>query len=489
MLTFKAVGSMTPADIGAVAKAGDTMTGNLTLQSNLVFDGNARRITGDFSNTTPANRVMFQTSTANGLTVPQAIPNGTGLIAGWGANSDSTTSNGSTVSMVLRGEAGEARFSSDRTGTGTYLPMTFYTGGSERMRVDTSGNVGIGTSSPASRLSVTGTSSGVATDINYSGGIATGAEYSALRFTASAQGFVGSEIRGINTNGGTNLGVMAMYTSGTERARIDSSGNVGIGATSVDGSLHIAKNNALLHLEDPRTTGDGSHTVSISAYKAFAGYNNLVVEGASLRFNTIGTERARIDSSGALLVGTTTKLSEKLDVRGTALGNDTALIQNDNSTTFAASVLTLGATRTTTNSTFNFLTCVTQGVAFRLIIRDSGNVVNQNNSYGAISDIKLKENIVDATPKLAKLNQVRVVNYNLIGEGQKQLGVIAQELEQVFPGMVEESPDRDAEGNDLGTTTKAVKYSVFVPMLIKAMQEQQQMIETLQAKVAALENA
>jgi uncharacterized secreted protein with C-terminal beta-propeller domain len=124
-----------------------------------------------------------------------------------------------------------------------------------------------------------------------------------------------------------------------------------------------------------------------------------------------------------------------------------------------------------------------------LYVRDSGNVENVNNSYGAISDIKLKENITDATPKLDKLNQVRVVNYNLIGEEQKQIGVIAQELEQIFPGMVEETADRDTEGNDLGTTTKSVKYSVFVPMLIKALQEQQTTIEALEARITALESA
>jgi hypothetical protein len=69
----------------------------------------------------------------------------------------------------------------------------------------------------------------------------------------------------------------------------------------------------------------------------------------------------------------------------------------------------------------------------------------------------------------------------------KQIGVIAQELEQVFPAMVEETNDHDAEGNDLGTTTKSVKYSVFVPMLIKAMQEQQAIIESLTNRIAALE--
>jgi hypothetical protein len=84
--------------------------------------------------------------------------------------------------------------------------------------------------------------------------------------------------------------------------------------------------------------------------------------------------------------------------------------------------------------------------------------------------------------------QVKVRNYSLKTDpNHKQLGVIAQELETVFPAMVEETIDKDEEGNNLGTTTKSVKYSVFVPMLIKAMQEQQTLIETLTTRLTALE--
>ena len=93
----------------------------------------------------------------------------------------------------------------------------------------------------------------------------------------------------------------------------------------------------------------------------------------------------------------------------------------------------------------------------RFVVFSSGNVQNINNSYAAISDIKLKENIVDATDKLSDIKQVKVRNYNFIGETKKQLGVIAQELEAIFPNMVEDIPDTDAEDNDLGTTTKSVK--------------------------------
>jgi hypothetical protein len=114
-----------------------------------------------------------------------------------------------------------------------------------------------------------------------------------------------------------------------------------------------------------------------------------------------------------------------------------------------------------------------------MLIRPNGNLLNSNNSYGSLSDVSLKENIVDATPKLDGLMQVKVRNYNLKDDVNKtkQIGVIAQELETIFPGMIE----TDGDG------IKAVKYSVFVPMLLKAIQEQQTLITSLTARVAALE--
>jgi hypothetical protein len=130
--------------------------------------------------------------------------------------------------------------------------------------------------------------------------------------------------------------------------------------------------------------------------------------------------------------------------------------------------------------------CDTAGTN-RLIIYGNGNVQNSNNSYGGFSDIKLKENIVDASPKLADLMQVKIRNYNLKTDpDHKQLGVVAQELETIFPSMIEESPDRDAEGNVLETTTKSVKYSVFVPMLIKSIQELSALVTAQSATITSL---
>ena len=194
------------------------------------------------------------------------------------------------------------------------------------------------------------------------------------------------------------------------------------------------------------------------------------------------TERARITSGGNFGVGTTTpgtSYSELVNFTATATNQPSLTLLNTNGS-FANDVFQIRGANTSANgNSWNMITGWSSTTSLNFLVRGNGNVLNSNNSYGSLSDQRLKENIVDATPKLEKLNQVRVVNFNMIGDEQKQIGVVAQELEQVFPGMVEE----DQEG------IKAVKYSVFVPMLIKAIQEQQQMIETLQAKVAALENA
>ena len=127
------------------------------------------------------------------------------------------------------------------------------------------------------------------------------------------------------------------------------------------------------------------------------------------------------------------------------------------------------------------------------IVWTNGDVQNLNDSYGAISDIKLKENIVDAESQWDDFKAVRFRKYNFKEEtGHEtftQLGVIAQELELVSPGLVTETPDLDEEGNNLGTTTKSVKYSVLTKKALVALQEAMERIETLEAEVTALKGA
>jgi hypothetical protein len=140
----------------------------------------------------------------------------------------------------------------------------------------------------------------------------------------------------------------------------------------------------------------------------------------------------------------------------------------------SSSLFTLGKAST---DGFPLMKAYTDGI-LEFQILQSGSVQNATNSYGAISDLSLKENIIDATPKLDDLSKVKIRNFNLRSDKlkSKQIGVIAQELETIFPAMIEE----DSEG------IKSVKYSIFVPMLIKAVQELNKKVTDLEEQVIAL---
>jgi len=132
----------------------------------------------------------------------------------------------------------------------------------------------------------------------------------------------------------------------------------------------------------------------------------------------------------------------------------------------------------------------------RFLVLSNGNVTNTGNSYGAISDIKLKEQITDASSQWNDIKALTVRKYKMkdevISKGDSdelwRLGVVAQEIETAgMNGLIEEIVDREENGEDSGTTTKTVKYSVLYMKAVKALQEAMTRIETLESKVATLE--
>jgi len=142
----------------------------------------------------------------------------------------------------------------------------------------------------------------------------------------------------------------------------------------------------------------------------------------------------------------------------------------------------------------DYFQCRTTSNGLRMTIEGDGDVKNMNNSYGSTSDSKLKENIVDASSQWDDIKAIKVRNWNFKSSTgmptHKQIGVVAQEIETISAGLVSESIDRDPDTNeDLGTKTKAVKYSILYMKAIKALQEAMAKIETLETKVAALEAA
>lgn len=119
--------------------------------------------------------------------------------------------------------------------------------------------------------------------------------------------------------------------------------------------------------------------------------------------------------------------------------------------------------------------------AEKMRLNTAGSLYNVTGTYGTISDAKLKRDVTDTGPKLSKVLAMRIVNYYLKADStnSKLLGVIAQELREISPGLVEENPDYEVvevepgktERRATGTVTLSVKYSIMVPMLVKAMQE------------------
>ena len=129
---------------------------NHTFDGTIMTLGNAgvsARFQGDFSNATFSTRTAFQTGTTNATTGIYALPNGTSTAASWQATNNSDPTNASKILIATNGST-DVQLVSGINGTGTYLPLTFYTSGAEKMRLDTSGNLGIGTSSPQNLLNV-----------------------------------------------------------------------------------------------------------------------------------------------------------------------------------------------------------------------------------------------------------------------------------------------------------------------------------------------
>jgi len=139
-----------------------------------------------------------------------------------------------------------------------------------------------------------------------------------------------------------------------------------------------------------------------------------------------------------------------------------------------------------------------------LKIQSDGDVYNKNNTYGQISDQRLKQDIVAAGSQWNDIKAVQVKKFRFIDAVTNlgsdnvplQIGVIAQDLEASgMSGLVTEIADV-IDGVDQGTTTKQVKYSVLYMKAIKALQEAMERIETLEtqntsliSRIEALENA
>jgi hypothetical protein len=353
--------------------------------------------------------------------------------------------------------------------TGIFFPaadtIAFAEGGAEAMRIDSSGNLLVGTTTTPS-------SSGIV-------GVLARGDSSYIQFTktnATAGGYA------VGTDGSNFLIYNHTGTVGsesyTERMRIDSSGNVGIGTTAMNYKLNLRAEGTVgdtsVYMQFT-TTDTGTANTDGGVIGLGVGSSPIMYvtnyENAALAFSTNNTERMRITSGGDLLVGTTTGVGsgrQELIVGGNAGGTYIGL---GRSGTNAANIqLDSGDNLSIQNTASQPINVVatTNGVT----------LANGGTSWGAFSDERKKDIIEPITNAAEKVSSLRAVigKYKTEEDGIRRSMLIAQDVQAVLPEAVVENNDGDL----------ILHYTDTIPLLVAAIKELKAELDTVKAELATL---
>lgn len=327
--------------------------------------------------------------------------------------------------------------------------VAFTTNDTERMRVDSSGNVGIGTTSPSSKLHVDNGSTHA--DVIVKGGDAT-------------TNFSGGSLLLANPGMATNYGGTYLY-----HHKAGGSGNT----------------NAAFNIS--QRTAAGVYVSNVwnvdyeNSIQAFYVPNGGVSGAAVFQINSLGHILHKANHAG--VIGT---------------------FENIHSSSPDGIDVAFTATAPDNNSRYFYRG--RDNAVNRYYVYSDGDVQNHDNSYSGTSDSKLKQQVTDAASQWddIKALQVRKFKFNsdVTEHGDSdalwRLGVVAQEVEAAgMTGLIKNNPDYGPDqfdeetqewvaGEELGTVTKAVKYSILYMKAVKALQEAMTRIETLETEMTAL---
>ena len=451
-------GSQNIVTTGSISGAAGTFTGDLSIPDKIVHTGDthtAMRFTGN-------DTITFDTGGTSRVQI-----------------TDATTDVGNDLSLadtiVHTGDTNtKIRFPAADT-------VSVETGGSERLRVDSSGNVMIGQTSANALFDVNGQ-----------------ARFGGNKVTLDTDGSISGKISNSTTRAFllSNTDVDADFFGGRvlqigPTGRIDIGGSAGTNPASYSSPDIILNPSASTNLQVKSGSGDDTRIHII------AGTNQ---KNSILRFGDPDDDnRGAIDydHNGDSLSFRIAGVADVLLFNslgyaqfGAAVPNANGFLMDNKSSTNPEGLYLRFSFAAPNTQGRHFLKC-TDNVGDKATIDSNGNSRNLNNSYGGFSDISLKENIVDTGSQWDDIKNIKVRTFNFKTDdaSDKRIGVVAQEIETVCPRLVDITYDKDENGEFLKTGIKSVKYSVLYMKAIKALQEAQTRIETLETKVAALEAA
>ena len=408
-----------------------------------------------YTNNTEAARIDSSGNLLVGTTTPVFNTAGRGLIT---INGSSAAALGFTAGAVDKGII-------LHTGTDMIMSnsvsgaITFQTNNQERARIDSSGNLGIGTSSPAGKLSVN---------------VDASTEMITFRSSSGRQIFAhepGGNARPLTIKAQT----LTYADDSATRLVVDSSGNVGIGTSSPSYKLHVRGTDATAVLVVGNTSeGTQLEVLTYQDDKVVLRSNDTSNVARTLAFETGTTERARIDTSGRLLVGTTSPSP------GYSNTNTGAQISGSGSMfSRAATDYVISVNQNTADG----------GTFYQIVFRAANGAVgaitstSSTTSYTSLSDYRLKNTIAPITGALAKVAALKPVTYKWNSSNLNGDGFIAHELAEVCPQAVTGEKDAvDADGNP---KYQGIDTSFLVATLTAAIQEQQALITQLTARLDA----
>ena len=303
----------------------------------------------------------------------------------------------------------------------------------------------------------------------------------------------------ITTTGDTNTGIffpaadtIAFAEGGVEAMRLDASGNLGLGVTPSAYGTNFKAIQIGLAGNVASQTGARTIEITSNAYNN-SGWKYQATDKATLYYQYDGghawstaasgtagnaitfTQAMTLDSSGNLLVGTTTS-SGKITSSSASTAALSAIISSTSQLTTVGLNIQKADNNSTTSNWFQAFTINAGAIGSGLITANGASAA----AFGAFSDSRLKENIVNLPSQLDNIMALRPVEFDYIESmgGGHQIGFIAQEVQAVFPDLVSADP------NGMLTLTDMNKNDA---RLIKAIQEQQAIIESLTQRITALE--